>query len=557
LEFVRLSPLHDAGVLLVSASGGNRDILAAARHATAAEYRDVVGLCTRLHTALSVELSTARHAAVLEFENPAGKDGFLATNSLVLTCSLLARAYGVSLPYTLPSLDGTVEENAGGDLAVLRRRSLLVLAGGWAIPAAADFESKWGEAGIGTVTVLDARNFAHGRHFGISRRQADTAVVGLATADEAESLRSTMRALPVEIAQVCIVSPFPGPIGALDLLVRVIRLAGTVAQADGLDPGRPRVPPFGRKLYHAGIPPRAGVERPKAEDLWIRRKVTPVVWDSVDELTRRKWRSLAREWAKGTERTLVGGVVFDYDGTLCEADERSGPLPAAIGAAIERIHKLGLVVGVATGRGGSVIDALTSTLPRAMWSSVWVGLYNGARLQRLDEPAPEHGSIDPHVLEAFSRLSASQALNAVVKLTLQPAQVCVRNMVPLPDGIILRFVSEALGGFEEYIEVRRSGHTVDVVARGASKLDVVERVRAGVLPRLGIVTIGDQGQAQGNDHTFLAHPLGLSVEQASSRFDGCWNVAPAGSRRTDALLRYLAGFYATPEGVRWRIRPRG
>ncbi|MEX2374771.1 MAG: HAD hydrolase family protein, partial [Dehalococcoidia bacterium] len=551
LEFVRLPPLHSAGVLLISSGGGNRDILAAARHAAATEYRELVGLCARRDTALAAVLASARHATVIEFDNPAGKDGFLATNSLVLTCSLLARAYGTDLPTTLPSLD---EFGVEGDPQALRRRSLLILAGGWAAPAAADFESKWGEAGIGTVTVLDARNFAHGRHFGISRRSADTAVIGLATAEESDTLRRTMRTLPDSIAQASVLSPLPGPVGALDLLMRVIRLAGTVAQADGLDPGRPRVPSFGRQLYRAGIPLGTGARRAKSEDLWIRRKVTPLVWDAVDEATRQSWRRRAKDWAYSAERTAIGGVVFDYDGTLCEADERLGPLPEAIAVAIRRIHEIGLSVGVATGRGGSVIEALRATLPCEMWESIWVGMYNGARIQRLHEPAPEHGDIHPSVQEAFERISSSPALAPVARLTLQPTQVCVRDAVPLPSGLLQRFVVEALLGCEE-VDVRCSGHTVDVIARRVSKLAVVERVRAAVGSGLAIVTIGDQGQAHGNDESFLAHPLGLSVEQASSRFDGCWNVAPAGSRRTSALLGYLEGFHPTSTGIRWRIRP--
>ena len=54
------------------------------------------------------------------------------------------------------------------------------------------------------------------------------------------------------------------------------------------------------------------------------------------------------------------------------------------------------------------------------------------------------------------------------------------------------------------------------------------------------MTLGDQGQAGGNDCDLLARPLGVSVDRVSSRFDSCWNVAAPGARRTAALLGSLA-----------------
>ena len=77
----------------LSAGGGNVDILAAAKALIAREPRQVAVLCGREDSPLA-ELCR-RHAFVdlLIYPPPAGKDGFLATNSLLGFTALLTRAY--------------------------------------------------------------------------------------------------------------------------------------------------------------------------------------------------------------------------------------------------------------------------------------------------------------------------------------------------------------------------------------------------------------------------------------------------------------------------------
>jgi hypothetical protein len=152
----------------------------------------------------------------------------------------------------------------------------------------------------------------------------------------------------------------------------------------------------------------------------------------------------------------------------------------------------------------------------------------------------------------------------------RPTQLTVRATHPMPDGVLHRIVVEALATAEPRlaVEVLDSGHTVDVIAQGVSKLTVVGAVRSafrkfpgnlhsrharigdvGESLTLQVMTVGDQGQAGGNDGAFLRHPLGLSVENVSSVLDGCWNIAPAGTRRTAALLRYLDALRPKTSGV--------
>lgn len=546
LEFVRLPALQDTGVLLLSAGGRNPDVLAAGRRAAEAEYAEVVGLCTRTETRLRARLSAYRHATVFEFAGPSEKDGFLATNSLILTNVLLARAYGVELPSQLPALQGPSTVEAGRKMG---RSHVVALASGWSSAAGADLESKWAELGLGTVSVVDPRNFAHGRHHGLARRVEDVVVVSMSIEGERETVERTLKVLPRNVSTVDLASPLSGEAGAVDLLVRVIRLTGDVAGLAGIDPGRPRVPGFGRALYNQGIPRHCWGDELDLDtcDLWIRRKVSPALWTTSSPGTREAWRTRCREWMHSIERMQIGGLVFDYDGTLCEAEERFGHPSTEVGRALTRLVDNGAVLGVATGRGDSVIEALRAVVPPRAWRHILIGMYNGSVLQRLDEVPQTEQEIDPSIEGAHHLLSESPLLARVTKLRLRPTQLTVRAAVPMPAGLLRQLVIETLEAYVPNVGVFASGHTVDVIASSSSKLRVVAEVRRQLLetgvPATHVITIGDQGQAGGNDGPFLAHPLGLSVENTSSNFEGCWNVAPAGARRTMALLGYLTALH--------------
>jgi hypothetical protein len=172
-------------------------------------------------------------------------------------------------------------------------------------------------------------------------------------------------------------------------------------------------------------------------------------------------------------------------------------------------------------------------------------MYNGGILFRLSEPPPSDLEVLPEVAQAHTILSASPVVSHLAELRQQPTQLAIRPTLPLPHGLLQRFVAEALAAeaTPPAVEVFSSGHSVDVISRNASKQRVVEAIRAEIAAtgkqKLSVMTIGDQGQAGGNDAAFLAHALGLSVERVSSVMENCWNIAPRGSRRTTAMLRYL------------------
>ena len=559
LEFLQNPVLHDSGVLLLSASGSNPDILAAAHHAVKSEAVTLAAVSTRVGTPLSAQLGQHPYATAFELAGPSSKDGFLATNSLVLTCAVVARAYDRKMPVDLPALADPPKADPLVHSLLLPRT--VVLASGWARAAAVDLESKWSEMGFGCVTVTDARNFAHGRHYGLSRFIDETFVLGLTTPVEATVLEHTLAKLPRTVMAATLDSPLLGPAGALDLIVRILSLAGAVGEYSGLDPGRPRVPAFGRALYRAKLPPQPACVRRGAppEDIWIQRKVSTAVWANAGEKIRRSWRERCRNWVDAVESQPVGAIVLDYDGTLCEAGERFTAPASPVGTALTSLLDQGIRVGIATGRGKSVSRAMRTVLPRRLWRRIRVGMYNGGVLFRLDERPPDEVPIEPEMEHAYAILAASPVLQNLADLRLRPTQVTAMARMPLPDGMLRSFVVEALAMGQDIsaVDVFASGHSVDVIVRAVSKWRVVETLRQE-LPKtygLNVMTIGDQGQAGGNDGPFLAHTLGLSVEKVSSSFEGCWNIAPLGSRRTAAMLRYLGALRpARDRGFRFSIR---
>src|SRR5208337_3592296 len=85
--------LRHSSVLLLTAGGKNPDVLGAFRKLLAREPRKFMVLCAKSGSPLGRLAAGHPFVDFVEFEPPAGKDGFLATNSLLASVTLLIRAY--------------------------------------------------------------------------------------------------------------------------------------------------------------------------------------------------------------------------------------------------------------------------------------------------------------------------------------------------------------------------------------------------------------------------------------------------------------------------------
>ena len=543
-EFILRSGDELSAVLLLSAGGGNPDIVNAARHASEAAYPAVASIIGRARSPLATQLSQFRHAQSLELELPVSEDP-LGANSLLATVTLLSRAYSSVFTSDLekvepPTLSKEIEGPA------LDSAVFCVLAAGWTTPAALHLTSESNEAGLGIATVTDYRNFAHGGHHVLARRGDESTVVAFIDPDCRDIATATLDLLPGNVRTVRIETEKRESSAAIELLMLSMELVERItAQAQG-DRGQRPVTAFGKNLYQLDISKHHRsnkVHRSDRIDLWIQRKVGGAVWARAGEDDRNAWRGEYEKWASLQRVTNVGGIVFDYDGTICEIDERySGP-GTAIAAALTGILERGIPLGVASGRGRSVVKALQAVLPETHWKNVTVGPYNGGLLTSLADPYPTNLRSTELMSETGKILKASPLITALANISYSgPHQVTLVEKKPFPPGVLRRMVVEILAERDilESVSVQSSGLAVDIIENGASKRRVVDHLAR----QLGdssqaVFSIGDQGAFGGNDFTLLADSHSLSVYRVSARFDQCWNLARPGRRGSVAFIDYL------------------
>lgn len=555
LELVAQRGVHaTAAHLLLSAGGANTDILGAFRHLVRHELGRVAILTARGDSSLGKLAKRFPSTVCQELEPPSGRDGFLATNSLVTFSVVLARAYISAFETSDASLGAighlaghahrwashaaTLSEQAE---ALWSRDDLVVLYPPEAEAGATDLESKFTEAALGSVHIADYRHFAHGRHHWLAKRGADSAVLAFVTPRFRSLADSTLACLPKGIPTMRVeLPPNPFEAGTLSVLAAII-LAGCAGRERGIDPGRPGVPEFGRKIYHLRWrPPPVGQAAPAGlETAAIARKQRATSLNSEPQAVP---RTAFRQFCARLRRQRLKAVVFDYDGTMVSTAGRFDPLPDEIVKPLVSLLRDNIVVGVASGRGKSLREALRQALPSELWPRVVVGYYNGSQTGLLTERAlPVVGSIQPELLTLRKKLEGIGRLKGQIVVEARPNQLSVCPKPGLHVDDLWRQVMESCsrnktGNFN----VVRSGHSVDILAAGVSKLAVVERVRAlAGAEAEEVLRIGDQGGWPGNDHDLLADFPALSVDEVSMSLDSCWNLAPRGCFGPAALCAYL------------------
>ncbi|MGR4866725.1 HAD hydrolase family protein [Caulobacter sp. LARHSG274] len=552
-------PLEPAiATWLLSAGGGNVDILAAFKSLVAREPRQLGVLCGRAGSPLTELAQAHAYVDLLLFDPPAGKDGFLATNSLVAFIALLTRAYlaefdqhGATWAATAeelrPFLDEKSETVARWQEATAplwSRPTTLVLHGASSRIGAIDLESKFTEAALGNLQLADYRNFAHGRHHWLAKRGSETAILAFLTDEDRTLAERTLALVPSDIPLARIDLPGPSPAAALGSLVGALRITGWAGEARGIDPGRPGVPLFGRKLYNLPLG-RQGTGRVANLSDTAAAAITRKSGLSISVLSGdhqlEYWQPALKRFEARLRKAQFAGVVLDYDGTLVDARRRFfTPIPEIV-AELSRLSEAGAQIAIATGRGGSVRRDLQAVLPERLWPNFLVGYYNGAEIAALDvDDAPDATS---SVCEALVPLAA--ALRAQPELALsadqtdRPYQITLEARRPLPENRLWDLAKQVIiMTGDQGARVTRSSHSVDIVAPGVSKRSVLDRLRAvsGPGPYL---TIGDRGRWPGNDYELLHEAHALSVDEVSLNPETCWNLAPPGQRGIEVTLDYL------------------
>ena len=534
--------IRDSKLLFLSASGKNKDILNAIKYGVKYNETGMMSLTLRKNNPTEELLQQYPKVQRWSEDIPTEKDGFLATNSLVATFTLLSRSYDPVPVSKGISQNGTYSKNYEFDLSAIQ--NFLVLYGAAGEPVAWDIESKLTEAALGSALLSDYRNFGHGRHHWFAKRKENSCIIALISPVEKELAIKTIKSLPVDVPVIYIETELESPQASIDMLLKAFSFVRDLGVARGIDPGRPGVPAYGRLLYNLDYYKLTNRILPKENtiDVAVRRKLgdagkeNAALWEHYSQACQR----FVKQLNKGKFTT----IAFDYDGTLSAKDRKSrftNELCDDIKDALLPLLENGVQIIVATGRGKSVGDSFKNSFDQKYWPQIRVGYYNGACLLTLGEEeklkAWKKKPFDSELKVLSDELQRRLPENCIrYELTARNLQLSIEEVTSDSDAELLYNTCREIVWDKQLkgIRVWRSSHSMDIVVyHEVSKLNVIENPDE-------TLCIGDYGSVEGNDYELLTSRASLSVDKVSKNADSCWNIAPSGVYGLDATLYYLS-----------------
>lgn len=534
--------INNCSLLFLSSSGRNVDILTSFKNAITENPKKTLGITLSKNTPLN-KLSTSKiQGSIIEFNNPIGKDGFLATNSLVAFFILLHRAYG----YLVPEKPYIVEKSFHFNLEkfiskVNKDFTFKVLYADWSLPVAIDIESKFAEAALGDILLADYRNFGHGRHNWIDKRKENTAIVALISPDDKELAEKTLALIPQHVPVFKIETESDSSMGAIELLIKSFYLTGSMGVIQNIDPGRPGVPEYGSKLYHLNYYKLLKKQINKDAIVAIQRKLGNTSFYVIKEDEQLKWLFSFNQYKRQLNQEKFNAIIFDYDGTLCHAIDRYSGLNVEMGEILNNILSGNIRIGIATGRGKSIKKDLRRVIYEKHWKKVLIGYYNGGETGYLsDDSLPNKFKlVDENLNFLHGKLIDKYKEEIVFKL--RPKQLTLELQNNNSEEYILEVIQFINLQKRTGILCVQSDHSIDIIIRpDVSKLNVLKLIQQTLNDKdYQILTIGDKGKYPGNDFELLSHPFSLSVDEVSIDKNSCWNFANSGSNSVNATISYL------------------
>jgi len=535
-------------VLFISASGKNTDIQFALKKALEFDAFSLSNLSMRLNNPLEILLKKLPNHSTSNYDLPTGKDGFLATNSLVAIFTLLYRSYNkeqISID-NLSSLNTNKYIDKYNDFAqeVQNKFNFTVLYGGWGLPVAYDIESKCTEAALGAVQLTDYRNFGHGRHHWFDKQKETSSIIAIVTPKEKEIAEKTLSLIPKEIPRLIINTDIENSLGSLDLLIKSFYLVSLLGDIRNIDPGKPGVPDFGKKLYHlkySTLYKTSKIEN-SIKSIAIQRKSHVSSLSELTDIETKSWSNAFSAFVKKINSTDFTGIIFDYDGTLCPTNNRYvNTLEPEILRIFSELLLKGIKIGIVTGRGKSIRDLLRNSLPEKYWKLIVVGYYNGADTGHLfDDSLPNKiSNPDESLIIVSDYLKDKEFILDInnYEMELRPLQLTLKtNNRRIFEQIKILCNQVLITKNITNVCVLESSHSMDLIIRPiVSKLNIIR----DFFSQETVLCIGDKGLIPGNDFELLSTPYSLSVDEVSYNKQSCWNLAPKGTTNFDALLFYM------------------
>lgn len=535
--FYANATFRKSNLIFISASGSNTDILFAFKKAIEYEPLSILSICMRKNSKLAILSLKYSGCTTLGFDPPAGKDGFLATNSLAAYFVILYRAIvGSSLSKKISQLSETafqsfIKKTDPGT-------NFTILYGSYHHAVAVDLESKFSEAGLAPSLLSDYRHFAHGRHNWFDK-QKNSAVIALSCPADEKLCHKTLGLLPASIPRVVISTTINSFEGTIHLLLQSMNLIKQYGKKVDIDPGRPGVPSYGSKIYHLKYDRLVSGQSPKMDELAIARKAKVNRIADLNKEDHETWLASYEAFKKKLKSAHFGSLIFDYDGTLCSPFNRFNGPDAEIKKLLIDFVKKGFVLGIISGRGKSLRADLEKIFKGhlKLMKNVIVGYYNGSDIGSLTDSSRPDKSLSMH-----PTLAIVQDHLAKIGIIAEPSP----NQLTFKSGTSLEWnrirdilLNEIMLLDKDEITIVESSHSLDVIPRKlASKNHVLEHCRK-LCTQLGlseeVLCIGDKGQWPGNDYALLANEYALSVGEVSSIPDRGWNLCPPGLRDEKAV----------------------
>lgn len=534
--------ISKCSLLFLSSSGRNTDILTSFKTALVENPIDIAGITLATNTQLGKLILKYGTTPIFEFANPIGKDGFLATNSLIAFFILLHRAFGFDIDLKATLHDEEFQDNltAFGN-KIGKDYTFKILYGDWSLPVAIDVESKFSEAALGNILLADYRNFGHGRHNWLDKRGNSTAIVALITPEDKELAEKTLALLPKSIPVLRIETDTSGSMSSINLLIKSFYLADLMGDMQGIDPGRPGVPDYGSKLYNLNYHKLLARDIEKFEKFAIQKKLGNVSFSSLEDSTKQLWINAANNYKNKLKKQKFNSIVFDYDGTLCSAVDRYTGLKENIGNEIGQLLENNIIIGIATGRGKSVRTDLQKVIEEKYWDKVIIGYYNGGEVGLLGDNAVPNKIYE--VNETLDLIGRKLVANYSSEIEIKHKKK--QLTIELKNDTSDEFISEVIK-FIYIINTNnilcvQSDHSIDIILRPeVSKLNVLNYIEN--LPKqdgLETLCFGDKGKFPGNDFELLNHPFSLSLDEVSADMNSCWNFCNYADNNNDKMLSYF------------------
>ena len=537
-------------LLFLSASGKNKDILNAIKYGVKYNETGIMSLTLRKDNPTEKLLQQYPKVQRWCEDIPSEKDGFLATNSLAATFTLLCKA-AESPKFQVSGLNPLDLELTTRplNLGLSGIQNFIILYGAAGEPVAWDIESKLTEAALGSALLSDYRNFGHGRHHWFDKRGENSCIIALVTPVERELAYKTIGCLPTSVPVIYLETELDGPQASIDMLLKAFRFVNDLGEARGIDPGKPGVPGYGRILYNLDyfkltnriLPTEKTLEVAVLRKLGVAGRENAPLWVHYREACYR----FVRQLNHGKFTT----VAFDYDGTLSAPDRKSrftNGLCDEIRGALMPLLENGAQIVVATGRGKSVGESFQKSIDQKYWSQIKVGYYNGACLLVLGEEdklkAWKEQPFDNELKALEEELKQRLPKSCVdYKFEERSLQLSIEGeMTQTESQLVYETCREIIWDLHlTGIRVWRSSHSMDIVVyHDVSKLRVLEDPAHSLC-------IGDYGSVEGNDYELLTSKYSLSVDRVSRNAESCWNIAPPGIYGLDATLYYLSHLTVT------------